>query len=899
MEHHQGQLLNTMGNGFSASFTQQGMYEDVARQAITCAEVLKQQALKQDSPASKTISLMMGVDTGTVPHNKDETLWRLPSEIERCAAQLAELAGNDEIILSKRTAELFQDEIQVETVADACKLLAAPDPRAGIPGRPKKHPSRFVGRSAELAFLNAQLGTLGSGRGQAVLLSGPAGIGKTRLVSEFVASQSPYAFESMVLHCLPNFSKAAMTPIRDLCVGMLALAQLDTTMLSKVDQALLRELLDASESSEPYLESLSDHEHRQWSYKLLNRIITEACRAQEIIVVLEDAHWMDATSQEYLHEIIRNMEDKKLFLVITTRPTDSLSFIDSVLYLSPLSQGASLELLKHSQVAQEVSDKAAIILVERAAGNPFFLEELALATHQGADPNAPPPETVQAVIFARISGLSPRLRMCIYVLAVAGSPASIDLIAYLLAEKPQDTRTDIVSLVKAGFVVEEMIYVSFRHMLINDTAYSMVSQTDRENLHRRTAQYLERHSGEDGVRPEMIAKHYQEAHEVDLAISYWIKATRESLQSTVTHETVIFADQGLALLDTSLNEHKAHGLYLELMKASALIKIKGFGNIEATCAYLNAQELNKTVQSVKSTIRILVGLWINDWVRGNLEESLSHARKLMKIAQKSEAPPLLLQAHAGLGQVLMHLGQAEDAHEHLSVGLAAMKDTRPGTFPEQNAAVSCAAYAAWTASLLGRSDVSKHYYGQSQVLAQLLPNPFAAAIHASLCACYLMHELDVDNCLALSEKAIAISREHNFSFWLGTGLVMQGWALGQLNREEEAFSAFKEGIDVFESTDAGVQLANWYGLKAETHLKFNQYQAALDAVDVALKYVEDTGDAYFAPRIHAVAQVANEKLGHPEKASVHAKEASELVKRFGYADKSIQLDFPVSTKLSK
>ncbi len=892
VEKHQGHLLNMQGDGFSASFGQATLFEDVARRAVVCAE-----ALRRASLAIKAFTITIGIEIGELPNTQQKaapskeknTSWNPPSHIERFATQLARSARPDTIFLSKRVVEHLQDEIEVEAVDENFLLISAPLLRAGIPGRPLKHPSKFVGRSAELAFLEEKANGVSSGRGQTVVLSGPAGIGKTRLISEFLIGKKPSDCRYGLVHCLPNLANTALTPIRELCSILLTYIDTETLAFSDIEDALLCELLDTQRDETPILENLSDHEHRQKSYQVLVKILTESCRDKRCIVVLEDAHWMDATSREYLHEISQKITTLKFLLVITTRPTDTLPMLESVLYLSPLTYDASLEILRNHNEAREITADTANSLVERAAGNPFFLEELAFAAMGGSDPNAPPPETVQAVISARIASLQPNLRALLYVVSVVGSPASLEIVLHLYGKNHEKTKPEITLLVKSGFIIEEMTFVSFRHMLIHDVAYAMISHSDRCSLHKKIALYLEERLEHGNIQPEVIARHYQEAGDIERAITYWVQATREAQRSSALNETVAFAKQGIAILNPQLMEHKVQGIYLELMRASALIKLKGFGNIEAGRAYSKAQELNETVNSVKSRIRILVGLWIHDWVRGNLDASLDHGRQLMNLAKGSKNPPLILQAHASMGQVLMHVGQTSKAFKHLETAIDITNQYPPQTVPEQNAAVSCAAYAAWTASLLGRRADAVKYFNQSQQLAQIAKNPFAQAIHCALCAEYFMNEKDVSGCLSISDKAIAISREHHFDFWLGTGLVLRGWALGQQNHMNEAFIALDEGIAVFESTGAGVQLANWYGLKAETQLKAGQLQTGLDSVKTALKHVDLTGDVYFSPRIHAVAHAIYDKLGDNKQAAFHQSEAQSLAKDYDFSDSVITL----------
>jgi tetratricopeptide (TPR) repeat protein len=261
----------------------------------------------------------------------------------------------------------------------------------------------------------------------------------------------------------------------------------------------------------------------------------------------------------------------------------------------------------------------------------------------------------------------------------------------------------------------------------------------------------------------------------------------------------------------------------------------------------------------------------------------------MELATDSSKPALKLQAHASMGQVLLHVGQTQAALDHLKSGLDFISNDPPGTLPEQNAAVACAAYAAWSASLMGASVEADGFYQLSRQLQKAFNNPFAEAIHFALCSEYFMFEGDVVQCLAKADRAVEISRKHNFPFWLGTGLVMRGWALGQQGAMDDAFAALQEGITVFEATGAGVQLANWYGLKAETLLAGNHIQAGLEAAERALQYAEKAEDVFFVPRIHAIAACLQQRLGNMDRYQWHSEQASSLALRFAIAPRTIAI----------
>jgi predicted ATPase len=174
-------------------------------------------------------------------------------------------------------------------------------------------------------------------------------------------------------------------------------------------------------------------------------------------------------------------------------------------------------------------------------------------------------------------------------------------------------------------------------------------------------------------------------------------------------------------------------------------------------------------------------------------------------------------------------------------------------------------------------------YFRSEALSQAIENPFALAIHASLCAGAFMGAGDRATCKVLADMAVEISREHGYPFWLGTGLVLRGWALGQEGAADAGLASIDEGIATFEATNARVQLANWYGIKAETLAAAGRPEDGLAAVRHALDVAEVTGDVWFVPRIHAVAARLQRRIGNREATAHHECEVASLVESNGLA----------------
>lgn len=880
VDQNQGHLLRMMSNGFTLSFGLHDLFEDGARRAAHCALGL----LRAAALLGPGAELSIGIDTGNsdVAEEQEAVNWAPPGEIERKSGSLSEGAAGGEIILSSATRDQLRDEAECVQCLGGVRLLSMTPMQSGVPARPQKKPAAFVGRRAEMAFLSKSRELMQAGEGQGIVLSGPAGIGKTRLVSEFLATLEGAEVRQVKLQCLPSLMNSPRAPIRDMCLALFSPTP-DGTRLDDVEAALLKDLCEEPGGPGAVLETLSDHQRQQRSFQLIDRLLVACCAAQPMVLVLEDTHWLDATSQAYLEAMLRDIGNKRLMIVMTTRPTDTPPLTEGILHLAPLGHADSVTLLNQNAEAAAFDQGAADHLVRRAAGNPFFIEELALACQVGADPATELPDTVQAVTAVRIGALEAGLRNLLYVIAVIGPPAPLDLMTPLLGQRGDEIERALEPLIRMGFLQSEPDGYGFRHMLIHDTACTMVAPQDRKRLHGEIAVLLEAGVTARAPRPERLAWHHQEAGATETAISYWIAASRDALRRSARHEAIAFARDGLALIDADAPEAAKKELDLQLCLAPALAALRGYGARDVGEAYARARVLNRGIDSIKTEIRVLVGLWIHTWVSGRLTESLGHAGKLLEIAAQIKDPALNLQAEASVGQVLLHRGATVKALTHLVSGLHNTGDTPPATLPAQNSAVACAAYAAWATSLSGDAAQARSYIERSGGLSAVFENPFAQAIHFALCSEPFMFMGDVAACLSFAERAVAVSREHNFDFWLSTGLVMRGWALGQMRDFAAGFDALDEGIAVFEAAGAGVQLANWYGLKAETFLAADQPEAGLDAARHALSCAQKAEDVFFTPRIHMTVSRLHGLLGAEDRAEEHARHAADLIRRFDMA----------------
>ncbi|MBU2961120.1 AAA family ATPase [Citreicella sp. C3M06] len=834
VETHGGCLLHLKPDGFTAGFGIEPACEDGTRRAAQCALALR--------GAAEAPELCLAVETGPLDLPGP---CRPPARAERRAWALSGIGAPGTVILGAAARQLLHGEIRVTAGPDpgSWQMRGVPGFGVGLPARPGPRFGRFVGRDVEIAFLRAAVAQAVAGEGRAVLLTGPAGIGKSRLLAELRRDPGAAGVRQVTAQCLPRLRHSPGAPVRALCRALFG-DHWPGGACDAVDAALAAGFLGQGGQGAA-LHDLTPQELRQRSHALLTGAVQHAARAAPLIAVIEDVHWADDTSLDALDALARACDGHRVLLLLTSRPDPRAEALtEATLALPPLGDRDSLAMVRD---VPGLAPGAAMRLVQRAGGNPFFLEELALAAPTGTAL----PATVQAVISGRIGALDADLRQLVLAVAAIGPPADQALAAGLLG-RPADALTpQIDALCGAGLLRRTPGGLVFRHMLILDAAYDMIAPSERARLHLHIARTLE--AGADPVLPERLAWHWQEAARPARALPHWAAASRAALRRSARPEAVAFADAGLALLRGDSDDDARAELDLLLSKAPALSVLRGFPAPEVGAAYARARHLSARVGTPKTDIRALVGLWIHAWVSGDLTRALDLAEDLRAIAQNLPDPALSLQAHAGVGQVLVHRGQLAAATQALDLGLAGLDQTPPQTVPAQNAAVACACYALWAASLRGNRAAAARHLARAGQLRDLRENPYASAIHAALTSEHHMFIHAPEACLQAADRAVALGRAHDFPFWRGTGLVMRGWALGQLGDTAQGLAALERGIAIFGATGAGVQMANWHGLRAETLQCAGRMRDARDAAAHALRCAGRTGDVFFTPRIHQLA----------------------------------------------
>jgi DNA-binding winged helix-turn-helix (wHTH) protein/tetratricopeptide (TPR) repeat protein len=862
-ELHGGLMLHVMPDGFTAVFGAALGVEKGTYRAYDCARdlTLTAAARRLDQAAA---SPRFGIAAGHFPvvaERGEARVRALNFPVLKSALALADAATPGHAAISGRAASHLSPKVRRrQTACGELPLKRAPP--ALTEGSNLADPGfdRFVGRRAQMAFLGDTLERTLRGCGEMAVLAGEAGIGKSRLVAEFLAHAERRGCLCLKLLSDPRERNTPLAVMAALArrIG-LALGASDTEHEADdtVDRALWHDLLGKDTGSDALM-ALTPHMRRQRTFRVIRARLACLAARGPMVLVIEDIHWLDATSRDCLDYLGQTIEGLAVLLIVTTRPAPEtlLAAVPAVttLRLPPLEPPDGLLLLQSRLSAGGLAPDDADALVERACGNPFFLEQLLVAVEGGADPHSGLPDTVQEVIAVRIGRLSAEARALLLAAAVVGPRARADVIIGTVGWDDTAFEAVVCELLASGVLIEDPPEPArsfrFRHILLQNVAYSMLLPEDRRDLHRRVARVL---SGlaDAGAPPERLAWHHQEAGDTLAAVTQWTRAARAALQRSASREGVAFARNGLRLLDRDARDLPSIGreLELQLTLAPGLAATLGYGSDEVGVAYRRARDLSRSAGTPRSEFRMLVGLWNYSWVRGDLAQAHRHAEDLLGLAERTGDATLRLRAHACMGEILFHMGAFPAAARHLDAACKLFADSAEVRAVTRVPAVACHCYAAWTASFLGRPAAALGFCDRAGDIADELLHPFSMSLYLALKAELLLFEGDVPGCLDTARAACAISLREGFPFWHGTALVNLGWAEAHAGDPDRGLASLREGIAIFEATGARVQLANWYGLLAEALHLAGDLAAARMAADTAADWARRTGDVFFLPRI--------------------------------------------------
>ena len=706
---YEGTVNQFLGDGFMALFGAPLAHEDHALRAVLAAldigHAIAVSPIALDSGESVPLILRMGLHTGFVVVGAIGDNLRMDytavGDTTHLAARLQQAAEPGRILVSDATARLVEGYATLESRGPMAirgrseplvvhELTGRGSRRSALDVEGGRALSRFVGREREMAVLVELLEQVRAGRGQAVGVVGEPGAGKSRLALELRRATAAHDVTMLEGRCLSYGAAIPYVPVLDLLRAACEIGEMDTpeqvaaavgTTLARAGlasgerDAYLLHLLGMKSESER-LAALGADVIMARTFDALRELLLGLARRRPLVLVVEDLHWIDQTSEAFLASLVERLAAAAVLLLATYRPGYRPPWLDrsyaTQLAVRPLGPQDSLAIVSGLLPDGAMAGGLASLILDKAEGNPFFLEELArvVSDQGGAQSEIHVPDTVHGVLTARIDRLSETPKRILQTGSVVGREFSLRLIQAL--EDAEGSRgpglaAALAELARLEFLYErseggEPVYV-FKHALTQDVARATLVAPRRRALHRRVAEALERLDPER--RRELapvLAYHYGEAEAWDEAFHHARLAAQSARDVFANQEALVRFDQALAAARRAGNEGtEVVALLEERAQVHALL-----GDFERARADLETAlrraEARRDTAARGRILAALGALWggHRDYAR-----ALDMLREAVNALAASGDRRALAEARAHLGIILLNVARGEESRTEL------------------------------------------------------------------------------------------------------------------------------------------------------------------------------------------------------------------------------------------
>jgi len=938
-----GYRLRSSSEKLTLVFGYPGAQDDDARRAVAAGLALLESARKLDEnhDGIPDLSVQVGIHTGMVvidESQKDQAGITIIGQVPRFVAWLESMAPADCVTISTQTRELVHRFHAVESLG-LFKLTQSSEPVEIFRARSDSEHAgsaevlQPIGRELELTQLQARWQHASDGEGQFVLVRGVPGIGKSSLVRAFVqgVSESSPA-QVLQVYCSPYEPNTSLHPIiqalRGPMLGFEANDGRDTrwqklsTLVQEYCQdyklalPLLARLLSIALPDDIAPLSGSPQQIRTQTLELLIHLIRHQGESRPVLLVLEDLHWADPTTLDWVQMLVEEGPSQGVFLLLTARPDFSAEWTRRswvlAMDLLPLANRAATELLR--QTAGEVVLPPALVeyIVRETGGNPLYVHELTRAVLESGDWQQVPagaedpdlswmkiPATLKESLAARVDHLGPAkalLQLC----SVLGREFDYEqLRAVSGTENEVALKNELNSIVQAELLFRRGSSANpsytFKHILIQETAYNSLLRSKRKELHLRTARIIEKDYPEIAqTQPELLAWHFGEADESAIAVTYWARAARLSLQAFSNLEAISHARSGLELVQTlpPTAERIAQEIPLQSMLGSGLLATRGYAAPEVREAFTRARYLCEQAGDAPQLFQVLVGLWMYNQISANYQQALELSQTLVRIADVSAEPGKYLQARYCLGYTLYYQADYQAARQVLELALQSEQqgiDYRAQSASGDDTRTHVRIVLAHLYWHLGYTRKALSFMDDALRLAREEDNPFGIAFVTFNAAWFHTMRQDADTALPLARAAVEMATANGYSFFKPLAEFMQAWAEGRepkpglLPADEQTVRQQQAIAGRHQQTGALLGKSFQYFSIAADLVALGHNEEAEQILMQAWQHVEQTGERFMAPEFHRLLGRVRLRQGQIETALVCFHTAREMARRSGSA----------------
>jgi class 3 adenylate cyclase/tetratricopeptide (TPR) repeat protein len=908
IERYDGYIAQHLGDGLMVYFGWPQAHEDDAQRAVHAGVGMIQDMgdlntrLEQDKGVR--LAVRIGIHTGPVVigemggGGRHEQL--ALGETINIAARLEGIAVPNTVVVSETTYRLVEgyfacDDLGTHTLKGVETPMRTYRVRqaTGVQGRLDVAMTRgltpFVGRESEVSLLLERWQQVKEGQGQIVLLRGEAGIGKSRLLHVLQEHVADVPSTRLACRSSPYYQHTALYPITDLLQRLLGWRQ-DNTPAQRLQTLehllrpyrlpladtvpLLAALLSLPLPAERYAPlQLTPQRQRQKTLETLVAMLLEQAERQPLLFILEDLHWTDPTTLEWLTLVIEQAPTASLLVVATCRPEFEPPWCFyshcAAIALNRFSR-AQIEAMVQGITGGKTVDATIIQhLREKTDGVPLYVEEMTKAilesgvlqkTHGHYELPAPLtslaiPMTLQDSLMARLDRLETSKGIA-QLGATLGRQFTYELLKAVSSLDELALWRRLVELVEAELLYQRgslpQATFTFKHALIQETAYQSILRSTRQQHHQRIAQVLiEQFPHVAETQPELVATHYSKAGLAKQAIPYYLQAGKRASGRSAHAEAIVHLTEGLDLLKIlpESPERVQQEMMCELARGVSLGATKGYGAPEVEQTYARARQLCRCLDDATQRIPVLLGLSTFYQFRAALPEALELGEQALKLAQKHE-PGFIASAQFRVGSTLCWLGEFARARDHLARGIATYESQpQRSTTVAADIKLQCLLMMVCTAWPLGYPDQSLEHLRDALTMAHDLSDPYNVSVALSFAGFAHQMRGEAKEAFQRAEEAIEYAKQ-GFPHWLAWGTVVRGWALVKQYQDATGIPEMRQSLEAF--CDIGTDLGYRYlcAPLADAYGQVSQFEDGLRMMDEALVNRANTGERFWDAELY-------------------------------------------------
>jgi class 3 adenylate cyclase/predicted ATPase len=906
-----GFVAKYMGDGVLVYFGYPQAHEDDAERAVRAGLELIQAvgALKSSAPLQTRVGIATGlVVVGDLIGSGAAQEQAVVGETPNLAARLQSIAQPNTVVIAESTRRLLGNLFELQDLgpkdlkgiagpAHAWAALRASSVESRFEALHASGLTKLVGREEELELVLRRWSKAKTGEGQVVLLSGEAGIGKSRLTASLMERlvsephtrlryfSSPQHTDSALYPVIGQMERAAGfvhddTPHAKLDKLDAVLAQTSTRI---EDAALFAEMLSLpNEGRYPALD-LTPEQRRQRTLEALLSQMEALTRRNPVLMIFEDAHWTDPTTLELFGRVVDRVRSLRVLLIVTFRPDFDPPWVGrpyvTFVAINRLGEREILAMIEGVIGNKALPADIRQDIIERTDGIPLFVEEMTKAVLEAESQGAVEhlaalvpssalaiPASLQASLMARLDRLGPAKEVA-QIGAAIGREFSHSLLAAVVRKQETELASALDRLIAAGLLFRHGVpphatYL-FKHALVQDAAYGTLLREPRRTLHARIAETLEKQFTEIAEsQPELLARHCTEAGQIEQAASFWGKAGQWSLEHSALEEAAEQFTRALALVASlpSTPALRREQINFHVGLTNALMHTKGRAAMETTASVdqtrvliEQAQALGDTVDDPLLLLSVLYGSWNASYIAFNGDALRELSAQILTLTEEQGTIVPLMVGRRLMAMSLLHTGDIAAARAHFDRAIALydrVEHRALATRFGQDVRVAILSFRSQAVWVLGYPEAAMADADQAV--------SYAREIHQ---AGTLMYALGVTslthvNCRnyatasALEDELAALVDQTGALHWKGSGMSVRGWLLALSGKASDAVHMIIAGVTSYRSTGATVGLPLMLSYLASAYAELGRYHDARRCLGEAMTTMETIEERLYEAEIH-------------------------------------------------